>query len=334
MVPLLAAAFAARSELLTRLHAEPTDAYRLFHGTAEGRPGLTVDRYGGLLLAQSFHQSLAPEDLAALESYYAGVLPGLTLVYNDRSRAHSRIVNELSPEQLTIAQMPRETREMGVAYRIQARHEGQDPWLFLDLRAGRRYVMRHARDKSLLNLFAYTCGVGIAAARAGARFVMNVDFAESSLKVGRDNARLNALQFRPRFVKSDVFAAVRQLSGLGQPERVRGKRMPPFPKLDAQTFDMVFLDPPRYAKSPFGVVDLVNDYPALFKPALLCTAEGGTLVCCNNVAEVDRDAWLDQIQRSARKAGRTVREVEWILPEADFPSPDGKPPLKMVALAV
>ena len=185
MVPLLAAAFAARSELLTRLHAEPTDAYRLFHGTAEGRPGLTVDRYGGLLLAQSFHQSLAPEDLAALESYYAGVLPGLTLVYNDRSRAHSRIVNELSPEQLTIAQMPRETREMGVAYRIQARHEGQDPWLFLDLRAGRRYVMRHARDKSLLNLFAYTCGVGIAAARAGARFVMNVDFAESSLKVGR-----------------------------------------------------------------------------------------------------------------------------------------------------
>ena len=102
----------------------------------------------------------------------------------------------------------------------------------------------------------------------------------------------------------------------------------------AQQFDLVFLDPPRYAKSPFGVVDLVSDYPALFKPALLCTAEGGTLVCCNNIAEVDRDAWLDQLQRSARKAGRTVREVEWILPEADFPSLDGRPPLKMVALAV
>ncbi len=338
LVPLLAAAFAARSELLTRLHAEPTDAYRLFHGTAEGRPGLTVDRYGGLLLAQSFHQSLAPEDLAALDSYYAGVLPGLTLIYNDRSRANSRIFNDLSPEQLAIAQMPREAREMGVRYRIQARHEGQDPWLFLDLRAGRRYVMRHARDKSLLNLFAYTCGVGIAAARAGARFVMNVDFAESSLAVGRANARLNDLRkegnARPRFIKSDAFAALRQLAGIGQPERVRGKRMPPFPRLDAQQFDLVFLDPPRYAKSPFGVVDLVSDYPALFKPALLCTAEGGTLVCCNNIAEVDRDAWLDQLQRSARKAGRTVREVEWILPEADFPSLDGRPPLKMVALAV
>ena len=156
-------------------------------------------------------------------------------------------------------------------------------------------------------MFAYTCGVGIAAAKAGARFVVNVDFAETSLKIGRENARLNGLPIRPRFLQSDVFAALRQFSGLGQPERVRGKRLPPFPKLEAQQFDLVFLDPPRYAKSPFGVVDLVNDYPALFKPALLSTAEGGSLVCCNNVAEVDRDAWLDQLQRSARKAGRTIR---------------------------
>lgn len=334
LVPLLAAAFAARTDLLSRLHAENTDSYRLFHGTVEGCSGLTVDRYGSLLLVQSFHHSLAPDDLAALVAYYAGVLPGLTLVYNDRSRANSRILNDLPPDEMAVALMPREAHEMGVAYRIQARHEGQDPWLFLDLRAGRRYVMQHARDKSLLNLFAYTCGVGIAAAKAGARFVMNVDFAESSLAVGRANAKINELQFRPRFVKSDAFAALRQLSGIGQPERVRGKRMPPFPKLDAQQFDMVFLDPPRYAKSPFGVVDLVVDYSALFKPALLCTAEGGTLICCNNVAEVDRDAWLDQLQRSARKAGRVIRDVEWILPEADFPSLDGKPPLKMVALAV
>ncbi|MDR3393657.1 MAG: class I SAM-dependent methyltransferase, partial [Parasulfuritortus sp.] len=224
--------------------------------------------------------------------------------------------------------------ELGVKYHIQARHEGQDPWLFLDLRAGRRRVMAEAKDKSVLNLFAYTCGVGIAAAKAGARFVVNVDFAESSLKVGKDNARLNDLPIRPRFVQSDVFAALRQFSGLGQPERVRGKRLPPFPKLETQQFDLVFLDPPRFAKSAFGVVDLVNDYPALFKPALLSTAVGGTLICCNNVAEVERDAWLGQLQRSAIKAGREIRESEWILPEADFPSADGKPPLKMVLLRV
>jgi 23S rRNA (cytosine1962-C5)-methyltransferase len=334
LTELLAAAFAARTELLARLHAEHTDAYRLFHGSVEGRPGLTVDRYGDLLLVQSFHQPLVPDQLAELTGYYAGVLPGLTPIYNDRSQAGSRILNELPPDRMEAALLPREAHELGVAYRIQARHEGQDPWLFLDLRAGRRRVMRDAAGKSVLNLFAYTCGVGIAAAKAGARFVMNVDFAESSLQIGRENARLNDLPVRPRFIKSDAFAALRQLSGIGQAERVRGKRMPSFPKLEAQQFDLVFLDPPRYAKSPFGVVDLINDYAALFKPALLCTAPGGTLICCNNVAEVDRDIWLDQLQRSARKAGRPIRDFEWIAPEADFPSPDGKPPLKMMALAV
>jgi 23S rRNA (cytosine1962-C5)-methyltransferase len=334
LTSLLAAAFEARAELLPRLHNEHTDAYRLFHGTVEGRPGLTVDRYGDLLLVQSFHQPLAPEHLAELEDYYGAALPGLTAIHNDRSQPHSRVVNTLSPEQEVAALIPREAHEMGVSYRIQARHEGQDPWLFLDLRAARRRVMRDVPGKSLLNLFAYTCGVGIAAAKAGARFVVNVDFAESSLNVGRNNARLNDLPIRPRFIKSDAFAALRQLSGIGQAERVRGKRMPPFPKLEAQQFDLVFLDPPRYAKSPFGVVDLVNDYAALFKPALLCTVPGGTLICCNNVAEVERETWLDQLQRSARKAGRPIRDFDWIAPEADFPSPDGKPPLKMVALAV
>ena len=331
---LLAAALAARADLLVRLHDEQTDAYRLFHGSVEGAPGLTVDRYGDLLLAQSFHSTLAPEELAALESFYADALPDLVPIYNDRSQANSRIRNALTPDQKTAAHASRVASELGVRYHVQARHEGQDPWLFLDMRAGRRKVMAEAAGKSLLNMFAYTCSVGVAAAKAGARFVVNVDFAESSLKIGKENARLNDLPFRPRFVQSDAFPALRQFSGLGQPIWVRGKRLPPFPKLEPQQFDMVFLDPPRYAKSPFGVVDLVNDYPALFKPALLSTAEGGSLFCSNNVAEVEREAWLDQLQRSARKTGRTIRDVEWIMPEADFPSPDGKPPLKLVVLRV
>jgi len=200
LLPLLAAALDARAELLPRLHAEQTDAYRLFHGSVEGHPGLTVDRYGDLLLVQCFHSPLTAETLAALEAFYAARMPGLTPVYNDRSQANSRIGNPLPPDRLEAAMMPREMHEMGVSYRIAGRHAGQDPWLFLDLRAARRRVMREVPGKSLLNLFAYTCGVGIAAAKAGARFVVNVDFAESSLQVGKENARLNELPVRPRFV--------------------------------------------------------------------------------------------------------------------------------------
>ena len=330
----LSAALAARHSLLEQLHAEQTTAYRLFHGSVEGDTGLTVDRYGDTLLVQSFHRLLQSAELTALEAFYASAFSGLPVFYNDRSQSNSRISNTLPVEQIVAAHEQRTFQEMGVSYRFQARHVGQDPWLFLDLRAGRRRVMQEIAGKSLLNLFAYTCGVGIAAAKAGASHVVNVDFSDSSLALGKENVRLNALPIRVRFVKSDVFPALRQLSGQGQSTMVRGKRMPPFPKLEARPFDVVFLDPPRYAKSPFGVVDLVNDYAALFKPALMCTAEGGTLICCNNVAEVTREAWLGLLERSARKAGRTIREVEWIEPEADFPNANGQSPLKMLLLRV
>ncbi|WP_300441797.1 class I SAM-dependent methyltransferase [Zoogloea sp.] len=332
--PSLERALEARRELIARLEAEQTNAYRLFHGTVEGRPGLTVDHYGKLILVQSFHDTLPASQLAEVEAFYAAAFPGSELIYNDRSPANSRIANAVPPDRKELATTRREFSELGVKYWVQARHDGQDPWLFLDLRAARRRVMAEAEGKSVLNVFAYTCGVGIAAAKAGARHVVNVDFAESSLTVGRDNAKLNDLPVRPRFVKSDAFAAMRQLAGIGQAKMVRGKRMPPFPELAKHRFDLVFMDPPRYSKSPFGVVDLVNDYSALLKPALLCTHEGGTLICCNNVADVERQAWADQIVRSAEKAGRTVREMEWIMPEEDFPTLDGNPPLKVLLLRV
>ena len=330
----LSSALEARRALMAQLHAEQTNAYRLFHGSVEGESGLSVDRYGDALLVQTFHRPLPPEALAALETFYATAFPGLPVFYNDRSQSNSRISNALAPEQIAAAHEPRLFQEMGVTYRFQARHAGQDPWLFLDLRAGRRRVMQEIAGKSLLNLFAYTCGVGIAAAKAGAAHVVNVDFSESSIAIGKENSRLNDLPVRLRFVKSDVFAALRQLSGQGQAQMVRGKRMPPFPKMEAHPFDVVFLDPPRYAKSPFGVVDLVNDYAALFKPALLSTLEGGTLICCNNDARVSREDWLDQLERSASKAGRPVREAQWITTEADFPSLDDNPPLKTLLLRV
>ena len=334
LTDLLQAAFDARQPLIERLHGEDTNAYRLFNGSTENRPGLTVDRYGDLLLIQTFHEPLDGHDRVAIERFYADALPGLVAIYNDRSGTNSRVANPLPAEVLAEAQQEREFHEMGIRYLVQGRHAGQDPWLFLDLRAGRRRVMQEAAGKSVLNLFAYTCGVGIAAAKAGAAHVVNVDFAESNLKVGKQNARLNDLPIRPRFVHSDAFAAMRQLAGIGQPGMVRGKKMPAFPKLEKRAFDLVFLDPPRYAKSPFGVVDIVNDYAALMKPALLCTAEGGTLICCNNAAQISREVWADQLQRCAAKAGRTIRDFEWIAPEDDFPSHDGQAPLKIAVLRV
>ena len=85
-------ALARRQLLLTELAGQGTECYRLFHGSQEGAPGLTVDRYGPQLLVQSFHQPLPLNELLSLTETCSDALQvALHLVYNDRSGHHSRI---------------------------------------------------------------------------------------------------------------------------------------------------------------------------------------------------------------------------------------------------
>ena len=332
LLPLLQAADAHRVVLLAKLQNENTNAYRLFHGHAEGRAGLTIDRYNDVLLIQTFGRPLSDEEHATILEYYAPL--GLHAVYNNRSGNPARISNTLSEEELIAAQQPRVVSEDGVNYHFEARHESAEPWFSPELRAARRKVQALAADKSVLDLFAGTGSLGIAAAKGGASFVLNVDFFEANLRQARANAKLNTLPTRPRCVQSDAYAAIRQLSGIGQAKVVRRKKMPPFQVLEARQFDLVLLNMPVYTKSPFGVVDALNDYPALFKPALLTTVEGGMMLCVQPVESADGNAWVDQLKRSAAKVGRTVHDVEWITQDADLPPLDGQSALKMVLLHV
>ncbi|MFN3770848.1 MAG: class I SAM-dependent rRNA methyltransferase [Ectopseudomonas guguanensis] len=329
----LRAALDARQNLLAELHAQGTDCYRLFHGSQEGAPGLTVDRYGPQLLVQSFHQPLQPDDLQAIASSVEAHLgQGLLPVYNDRSRGNSRIDRDPSLFQASDAALEDMIgHEWGLSYRVRGRHAGQDPLLFLDLRNARGWIKANSAGKSVLNLFAYTCGVGLCAAAGGAREVINLDFAQGNLGVGRENAALNPALPAMQFIQSDYFPAIRQLADLPISSR-RGQKLPSYPRLQPRQFDLVFLDPPAWAKSAFGTVDLLRDYQSLLKPALLATAEGGTLVCCNNLAKVEMSDWRTQVLRCAEKLGRSVQDCQVIAPASDFPSTDGKPPLKTLIL--
>ena len=331
---LLNHALKRRLPLLTQWNEEGTDCYRLFHGSAEGLPGVTVDRYGPHLMIQTFHHGLEAEHLEQIQAEVETHLrEPLTGFYMDRSKKSPQAAVLGNPIEILNEAI---CHELGVRYRVRGRHRGQDPLLFLDLRAGRRWIQSEAKGLSILNLFAYTCGMGVCAGRAGASDVVNVDFSQSALAVGQENAALNGIEAGISFIHSDVFPAMRQLAGL--PVTFRRRRGVPapsnYPRLAPRQFDLVVLDPPRWAKSPFGTVDLIRDYPSVFKPALLATAPGGRLLCTNNVAQVERDQWLDQLRRSATKAGRPINAIELIEPEADFPTFDGRPPLKMAVLEV
>jgi 23S rRNA (cytosine1962-C5)-methyltransferase len=329
----LRAALNNRQDLLGELHRQGTDCYRLFHGSQEGAGGLTIDRYGPQLLVQSFHQSLSRDELLQLaEQCQAGLAEELLLVYNDRSRGNSRIDRSDPVYQAEPAALEDLIgHEWGLNYRVRGRHAGQDPLLFLDLRNARGWVKRHSAGKSVLNLFAYTCGVGLSAAAGGAREVVNLDFAEGNLAVGRENGALNPELAPMQFIQSDYFPAIRQLAGLPISAR-RGQKLPAYPRLEQRQFDLVLLDPPAWAKSAFGTVDLLRDYQSLLKPALLATAEDGVLICCNNLAKVALSDWREQVLRCAEKLGRPVRDCQTLTPAADFPSMDGQPPLKTLIL--
>ena len=301
----------------------------------EGYPGLTIDRYGEQILVQAFHAAVSDEELKIIEEIMLSNVEGTThLVYNDRSQRGAKHVSSDELENATDQELEAQTsKELGVTYAVRGKHRGQDPLLFLDMRSGRRWMLNNAKDKSVLNLFSYTCGIGICASVAGATESMNIDFALSSLEFGIENADLNELdEHKISFVHEDVIPVIRQLAGLKVAGRAARKNK--FLKLDAKQFDIVYLDPPRWAKTPFGAIDLVRDYQTLFKPALLATKVGGQLFCTNHVPKVDLEEWIESINKCAEKAGRKVNNIDIIEPESDFPSPDGRHPLKMVVLSV
>ena len=91
--------------------------------------------------------------------------------------------------------------ELGLRYAIDLPRQGHDAALYLDFRAARRWLLNNARDANVLNLFAYTCGAGVAALAGGAASVTNVDFSESALATGSRTAALNSLD-PARFVQA------------------------------------------------------------------------------------------------------------------------------------
>jgi len=325
---LLEDALARRVELRARLAAERTDCWRVLHGLTEGRPGLSIDLYGRLALVQTFREPLGEGELERIGDWVrARVRRDVLLVWNHRA-GWPREPFELrhAPEEAAREELV--ATEFGVAYAIRARHRGQDPWLFLDLRAGRRHVADMARDRTVLNLFAYTGSAGICAAVHGAREVWNVDFARSSLDVARRHAELNAIASGiVRDVHEDVLPVLRQLAGLAVKGRGSSRT---FLRCEPRAFDLVVLDPPAWSKGPFGAVDVENDYPSLFKPALLACASRGRVIATNHVARVSADAWRATLSRTAEKCGRPLSALAILQPDADFP---GDPPALKIAIA-
>src|SRR5690606_11346519 len=102
-----------------------------------------------------------------------------------------------------------------------------------------------------------------------------------------------------RLLVENFYPVIWQLTG--QRPKGRAARRRRYLKVAQRQFDIVVLDPPRWARTPWGAVDVVRDYASLFKPSVLAVREGGTVLCTNHVPTVALDEWLDDLRRCADK---------------------------------
>ena len=330
----LVAAYQRRESLIRRLVNERTDCYRLFHGAAEGRPGLTVDAYGPLTLAQVSHRSpLESSELDELLSLYQELRPGPCVIC-ERREGKLILLRESLPGAWSGLYW---CREFGSELAVQLDRARRDPQIFLDFRACKRWLIEELKSRgegsSVLNLFAYTCSVSVHCAQAGVRELWSADFSKNNLNWGEKNFRRNRLKCgKYRFLELDCIGLLWALTGKAKALKSKGNKAKKFLDIPARGFDIVVADPPSFSKGKFANVDLNRDPESVYSPAWGCVRPGGVLVATNNSAKSTLPQFLEKIRSMLKKQepSQACAEIRCLQPDIDFPSYDGNSPLKVV----
>lgn len=280
------------------LEGEGTDGYRIIHGENDGLPGLIVDRYGDTRVVKIYSTAWAPHlphVLRALARHQPASRSVLRL--SRRITGQARRVHGLRDGMLLEgedATRRAEFRENGLRF-IADPFRGQKTGFFLDQRDNRMRVEKLAEGKRVLNVFSYSGGFSLYAARGGAREVTAVDSSHPAHEDAERNFALNrqepAVQrCRHRTRTGDAFRILDEL-------RDRGQR-----------YDLVIVDPPSFAKKVSQLPAARRAYAKLAAGALDVLEHGGTLVFASCSSRLDEETLVDIIQTAARRAGRPLRE--------------------------
>lgn len=269
----LEAALAAREALTDEWAAQ-----RLFNGFYEGCPELVVDRYAHTLLI--FNYANPPEPARSLVTAAQNWLLPRCLW------ARAVVVKErFSPDPamrsgtLTWGASPdRKIRENGVWYALDL-FLNQDASFYLDTRGLRAWLKHQAAGKTVLNAFAYTGSLGVAALAGGAQRVLQLDLNRKFLNLAKDSCTLNGLPV----VKANY------LTGDFYPLTARLRR-------EARLFDIVILDPPFFSATSAGRVDQAAESARLINKVRPLIADGGCLVAINNALFLSGADYLSGLQ--------------------------------------
>ena len=239
------------------------DALRLFNGFYEGLPGLVVDRYGPALVVFHYGPPGEHQDLILDVSRWAlHNLAGLsTVLLKQRQHPDETVKNGTL---ILGSSLPGSIREFGVKYALDLRMN-QDAGFYLDTRDLRRWLIKNMSAQRILNTFAYTGSLGVAAGVGGANAVIQTDISSSFLRMAQDSWQLNQLPAnRCQLLVGDFFRIVGRL------------------RQQEQLFDCVILDPPFFSDTAAGRVDLQQNTVRLINKVRPLVGHEGYLVAINN----------------------------------------------------
>jgi 23S rRNA (cytosine1962-C5)-methyltransferase len=284
---------AALRRALLGLPREGTDAFRVVNAEGDGLPGLSVDHYAGVLVAQFGSVGLRRHAAAVWEALSAAWDPR-ALVELRATGAEAEGLGDEAAAAVVRGELPPEgvdVREGGLRWRVSPLGGQKTGW-FCDQRENRRRFAAYARGRTVLDLYCYAGGFALTALGAGATAATLVDSSGRAVGRAREHAELNGFADRATCVEADVF---RFLAAAAE----RGDR-----------WEAVVLDPPKFARGRAGAEAAARGYRKLHGAALRVLAPGGVLATASCTTQARAAELARTLGEAAYDVGRAVTVLE------------------------
>jgi len=288
LIVLLEKAIQARSSIFDARHET---AFRLFNGFMEGEPELVVDLYASTLVIHNYAEdpeqgkSLVEQTIKFLQNNLPWLRAGILKTRNGKTPEEKR-------GQSLFGEVPdTKIREHNVWYSIDLTMN-RDASFYLDTRNLRKWLIEHMRDKTVLNTFAYTGSLGVAALAGGAAQLIQHDLNRQFLDVAKTSYTLNGFPIYKRdFVVADFFSLVSKMKHTGE------------------RFDCVIIDPPFFSTTSKGKVDQVNESGRLINKVRPLVNDGGILIAINNALYVSGKEYMQTLEELSKDGYLNLREL-------------------------
>ena len=274
---------------------------RVIFGEADQFPGLTVDRFGSILVTQTLSvgmEVLKPLLFPLLVEVLRRDGQTITGLYerNDVAlREKEGLPQYKGWFDLPGEEHPQSTqttiRENGVEYLVDFEN-GQKTGFFLDQKYNRLAVAKLAAGRRVLDCFTHTGSFALNAAMGGAAHVTAVDVSQNAVEMARANALRNGLEDRMDFVCSDVFDLLPQLEAQGHP------------------YDFIILDPPAFTKARRTAQNAMRGYKEINYRAMKLLPRGGYLATASCSHFATEEMFIKMLRSAAHDTGRQLRQIE------------------------